>query len=178
MSASARKYAIFAPLLLAAGAGLVALVACENQSGTYVYRGRKYNPETKCLEAPRALDVIEVEQLPALCVDTCLTQKDYDGGLAVYVSQTCPPYPPGFDVSGREPLCVPALEAASRATGCLPPPPDGGPDATDDARSPDADAPDAGGDGASPDAGTDAGDGGGAGDAGGDGGDAGDAGPG
>ena len=61
MKVSARKYAIFAPLLLAAGAGLVALVACENQSGTYVYRGRKYDPGTKCLEAPRALDVIEVD---------------------------------------------------------------------------------------------------------------------
>ncbi|MBK8213814.1 MAG: hypothetical protein IPK71_08690 [Myxococcales bacterium] len=143
MRASARKYAIFAPLLLAAGAGLVALVACENQSGTYVYRGRKYDPGTKCLEAPRALDVIEVEQLPALCVDTCLTQKDYDGGLAVYVSQTCPPYPPGFDVSGKEPLCVPALEAAKNASGCIPPPPDGGPDASGDADTPDASTPDA-----------------------------------
>lgn len=177
MSVSARKYVFLAPLLLAAGAGLVALVACENQSGTYVYRGRKYDPGTKCLEAPRALDVLEVDQLPALCVDTCLTQRDYDGGLAVYVSQTCPPYPPGFDVSGKEPLCVPALEAAKWAKGCIPPPPDGGPDATDDASLPDAETPDAAVDGA-PDAGTDSGDAGAAGDASNDGGDAVDAGPG
>jgi hypothetical protein len=74
---------------------------------------------------------------------------DYDGGLAVYVSQTCPPYPPGFDVSGKEPLCVPALRAAEQATGCVPAPPDGGLDASDDAERPDAQTPDA----QSPDAG-------------------------
>lgn len=119
---------------LALGAVAVAVlgsagVACDNQKGTFVYRGRKYDPEKKCLDDLRALDVIEVEMQPALCAPVCLVQKDYDGGDAVYVSDVCPPYPPGFDTSGSHPLCAPALLAFDTRGGCLPEPPDASADA-------------------------------------------------
>jgi len=129
------------------GAGLVAVAACENQRGTYVYRGRRFNG--KCLEPTRALDVIEIEVQPALCAPVCLTQNDYDGGRSVYVSNVCPPYPPGFDTSGQDPLCLPALIAADDVDSCLP---DGGADADAGPALPDASdaGPDA--DDASPDA--------------------------
>lgn len=126
---------------LVAGAGLVALVAlaaCEAQVGTYVYRGRKYDPEKQCLEATKSLDVVDSTQEPALCLAVCLVQNAYDGGRATYVSTTCPPYPYGFDTSGKDPSCAAALRAADQKSGCLPPPPDGGPDAAPDASLADA----------------------------------------
>jgi len=115
--------------------GLFAVVACD-RTGTYVYRGRKYDPTKQCLEAVRSLDVVEATSEPALCVPVCLVQTSYDGGTGVYVSGTCPPYPYGFDMSGKDPLCVPALRAADQVSGCLPLPPDGGPDASPDATVP------------------------------------------
>ena len=120
--------------LLAFG-GLFAVVACD-RTGTYVYRGRKYDPTKQCLEAVRSLDVVEATNEPALCVPVCLVQTSYDGGTAVYVSSTCPPYPYGLDTSGKDPMCVPALRAADQVSGCLPLPPDGGPDASPDATVP------------------------------------------
>ncbi len=112
--------------------GLFAVMACD-RTGTYVYRGRKYDPTKQCLEAVRSLDVVEATNEPALCVPVCLVQTSYDGGTGVYVSSTCPPYPYGFDLSGKDPMCAPALRAADQVSGCLPLAPDGGPDASPDA---------------------------------------------
>ncbi len=154
--------------LFSLAAALVAVAACENQTGTYVYRGRQYDPKEKCLGATRALDVIDLTTEPALCAPVCLVQTKYDGGEAVYVSNVCPPYPPDFDTSGSNALCPEALVAADNASGCVPQPPDAGPDAAPDATVEDAaptDASDAApldgapadaSDGAPTDAGTDA----------------------
>jgi hypothetical protein len=134
MKVMSRTRFVLAIGLLAFG-GLIAAVACD-QTGTAVYRGRRYDPDKRCLEATRALDVVEAKGPPDLCLPICLVQTAYDGGIGVYVSSTCPPYPYGFDLSGKEPLCAPALRAADQVSGCLPLPPDGGPDASPDATVP------------------------------------------
>lgn len=138
--------------------GLVAVAACDDQVGTYVYRGRKYDPEKQCLEAIRSLDVIDSKTEPALCAPVCLVQTAYDGGRAVYVSSTCPPYPFGFDTTGKDPMCVPALTAADRVGGCLPAPPDGGRDGAPEPVDASLDASDAGTDASQVDASSDSGD--------------------
>ena len=148
------RVAVAVGLVACVCAGLVVVAACDNQAGTYVYRGRRYNPEKMCLEDRRALDVVDSNREPALCLPICLVQTAYDGGLGVYVSSTCPPYPYGFDTTGREPTCVAALRAARQANGCLSPLPDGGPDAAPDSG---ADASADGGEDASADAATDGG---------------------
>lgn len=127
--------------LAAALVAVATMTACDNQKGTYVYRGRLYNPAQKCLDPTRALDIIEIEREPALCAPACLVQnKTYDGGTAVYVSDVCPPYPPEFDTSGSHPLCPEAVLAFDNRRTCGL---DGGPDPEPDAQVADTGAQDA-----------------------------------
>lgn len=120
---------------------LLALVlACEDGS-YYAYVGNAYDPSRNCMDPSSAIDIFTGSDPGATCAPICLTASDFDGGTVVYISKECGPTPPGADISGTDPLCVPALGAFNRGDGgdvCLPeggstnPPPEAGTDASSD----------------------------------------------
>ncbi len=121
--------------------------------GAHVLEGQRFDPSRGCLEKTSTLDVLDGPPPAQPCAPLCLLQTTSDGGTALYVSRSCPPFPPQWDTSAKDPRCALALAAASRNDSCLsdggsthPPvdaspeasPPDAGPDAPSDAP---ADAP-------------------------------------
>lgn len=110
--------------------------ACTD-SPTHVFFGQEYDPVRDCLDSVTAVDTVSGNDTGQSCDLTCIaTPPDPEAGVAVYVSRTCPPYPPLFDTSGSSPECELALAAANRKATCLD---DGGSTSTlppDDAGSP------------------------------------------
>jgi len=132
--------------VLAAAAAIACIMhtsACKDD-GTHVYVGQFYLEGRNCLGTTSALDVISGDE-PGTCTPVCIIQKRANAARSVFVSTTCPPYPPTveFDVSGTDPVCAPALAALARNDTCatdggssnpLPPAADaGGADASADA---------------------------------------------
>lgn len=104
--------------------GLVA-IACSmhttacNEQGTYLLVGRFYLESRDCLGTTSTIDVIGGDG-PNPCPPTCLVQKNYEAGTAVYVTSTCGPYPPDLDAAGTDPRCARALAANQRNDTCQP----------------------------------------------------------
>ncbi len=100
------------------------LVACVLHAGcgdpSYVLEGRFYVAERDCLGTAASIDVVSGEEPAKTCAPTCLLQRAYDGGRAVYVTTTCGPFAFDFDVSGTDPRCAPALAAFDRDDTCKP----------------------------------------------------------
>jgi hypothetical protein len=103
---------------LAVVAGTTLVIACKDD-GTHVYVGRFFREERSCLGTTSALDVISGD-VPGECAPVCLIQRRAEGGRSVYVATMCPPYPTPaeFDLSGTDPVCVPALDALARNDTC------------------------------------------------------------
>lgn len=93
-------------------------IACDDP-GTYLLVGRFYLEKRDCLGTSSTIDAISGDG-PKPCPATCLVQKDYDGGTAVYVTATCGPYPPDLDPAGTDPRCAKALAAFERNDTCQP----------------------------------------------------------
>jgi hypothetical protein len=136
-SARARRVALAVLAASALCAGVAELSACKDD-GTHVYVGRFYLESRGCLGTTSSVDVIEGD-LPGDCDPVCLIQHRADSARSVYVATMCPPYPSRveFDVSGTDPVCVPALAALARNDTCATdggsahplPPPDAAADA-------------------------------------------------
>lgn len=127
-------------LVILAGAGALACslhaTACREE-GTYLLSGRFYLDARDCLGTASTIDVVSGDG-PNPCAPTCLVQKDYDGGTAVYVTSTCGPYALDLEASGTDPRCAKALAAFERNDTCQangtstnPPKTDAGADAGD-----------------------------------------------
>jgi hypothetical protein len=132
-----------------AGVLLVSFFACDD-AGSYVYAGRAYDAEQRCLDPYQALDVVRSKGGSAGCEAVCLMKS----GTA-YVSTMCAPYPFGFELTAAEdPLCKDALTALKCGSDCGT---DGGPPSectfgAPDAAEPQETGPDAGEDANSTDA--------------------------
>jgi hypothetical protein len=110
--AAALALAVAAPI-----ACILHMPACKDD-GTHVYLGQFYNEGRRCLGTPSAVDVVSGD-VPGDCAPICLHQNRADGGHAIYVATMCAPYPgPDFDMSGTDPLCIPALAALARGDVC------------------------------------------------------------
>lgn len=108
-----------AVLASAAAAALAALIACGK--GTHAYTARPYDPARNCLAQTTAVDAVDGTDPGLNCARKCaLSPKPDDGGPSVaYISTACPPYPPGFDMSGLVGACPAAIAAADREDYCL-----------------------------------------------------------
>ncbi len=96
------------------------LVAACDDTPTHIFYGQEYNPTLGCLESVTVVDTIGGDDTGQSCALVCVASPaDPEAGVSVYVSTTCPPYPPLFDVSGNDPQCTPALAAARSGTTCL-----------------------------------------------------------
>lgn len=97
----------------------VAASACSD-SQTHVYYGQGYDPVRDCLDSVVVVDIISGTDTGQSCPLVCIaTSQNQDAAVSVYVSTTCPPYPPLFDTSGTNPQCPLALAAANRKATCL-----------------------------------------------------------
>jgi hypothetical protein len=104
----------------------ICAAACDDEQ-THIFYGQAYDPTHDCLDTVTAVDTIGGADTGQSCALVCIASPPDPDAAAdsevVYASTTCPPYPPLFDSSGSNPLCVPALAAAKRQSTCLP---DGG----------------------------------------------------
>jgi hypothetical protein len=140
------------------GAALAAAAAaCIDPDASFVYTARPYDRAGMCLEP-----YVELELIPgAGGGDACTSPEAGPAGPgvaclvsssgALYVSTVCPPYPPDYDASGKDPACPAAIAALMNGVSCA---------ASDAASDQGTGAPDAPNDGAAPPA--PGGDGGGA----------------
>jgi hypothetical protein len=113
---------------------LLALGACGDPV-SHPYAGRQYLEDRGCLSLPSVVDVVPGGD-PGSCPPTCLfTNGDPSRGTtrAVYIGTKCPPFPPDYDTSGKDPACEAAIAAFARDDTCLadggsshPPPTDAG----------------------------------------------------
>ncbi|MGH7283721.1 MAG: hypothetical protein ACRELY_19520 [Polyangiaceae bacterium] len=93
--------------------------ACTD-SPTHPFLGQEYDPVRDCLDSVTAVDTISGDDTGESCALVCVaTPPDPEAGVSVYVSTTCPPYPPLFDTSGTSAQCQLALAAANRKATCL-----------------------------------------------------------
>jgi hypothetical protein len=111
------------------------IVAACRDNTSHILQGRLYIDARDCLGTPSSVDVVSGAD-PGTCPAACLVQNTGEGGRAVYVVTTCPPYSPDYDTAGRDPACPKALAAFSRDDTCIADggstnPPDAGADATD-----------------------------------------------
>jgi hypothetical protein len=98
-------------------AAIAIAIGCGDPS--HVYEGRLYLPARDCLGTPSSVDVVEGDRPEGNCASVCLVQPRGDAGSAFYVSTMCPPFPFGFDSTGTDPVCAPALAAFARNSTCL-----------------------------------------------------------
>ena len=109
--------------LLAAGAlaiaatAAIAAAACSD-AVSHVLQGRAYIEGRDCLGTASSIDVVSGTD-PGTCAPACIVQTTFEGGRQVYVTITCPPYPPDYDLSGKDPSCAPALAAFARDDTCI-----------------------------------------------------------
>ena len=95
-------------------------VSACTESPTHVFFGQEYDPVRDCLQSVTAVDTISGNDTGQSCNLVCIAAPpDPEAGVAVYVSTTCPPYPPLFDASGTSAECRLALAAANRKAACL-----------------------------------------------------------
>jgi hypothetical protein len=106
--------------LFLGGFVMVLASACDD-TPTHIFYGQEYNPTLGCLESVTAVDTIGGDDTGQSCALVCVASPpDPEAStVVVYASTTCPPYPPLFDVSGKDPQCAPALAAARSGTTCL-----------------------------------------------------------
>jgi hypothetical protein len=96
-----------------------AFLSCDSDS-VYLYLVNVYDPTNDCITGPEELDVEEGNAVDGSCGPLCIAgQNAIDGGIVVTVSTMCGPPPFGFDVSGSNALCQPALAALARSAYCL-----------------------------------------------------------
>lgn len=115
--------AVGAVLTIGLISGLI-VTACDDDPA-HAFFAQAYEPGRDCLDTVTALDTIDGEDTGQDCPPLCIVSEPgaADAGVTVYVSTTCEPYPPFFDVSQTNPLCAPALLAAKNQSTCFP---DGG----------------------------------------------------
>jgi hypothetical protein len=65
-----------------------------------------------------SIDVVDGPDPSAPCDPLCVVVPSSEGGIAVYVSTECGPYPPAADTSGASPGCARALAAYNRNNTC------------------------------------------------------------
>jgi len=93
--------------------------ACTD-TPTHIFYGQAYEPALDCLDSVTVVDTISGADTGQSCPLVCIAAPPaFEAGVTVYVSTTCAPYPPLFDVSGTDPQCAPALAAARRQSTCL-----------------------------------------------------------
>jgi hypothetical protein len=100
-------------------AGLALSLVCCDSDSDYLYLGNVYDTQYDCLSTVEALDVEEGNVPDGACGPLCLAGEDLDGDVIVAVSTMCGPPPYGVDISGSNPLCVPAFAALARSAYCL-----------------------------------------------------------
>ncbi|MEO8878187.1 MAG: hypothetical protein ABI461_21520 [Polyangiaceae bacterium] len=101
--------------------GFVSLLAAAcTDTPTHIFYGQAYDGTRSCLESVSVVDTIGGDDTGQSCAPICIASPPgFEAGTTVYVSTTCPPYPPLFDTSGNDPQCAPALAAAKTQTTCL-----------------------------------------------------------
>ncbi len=115
------KALLGAALALGAAIAFAALAPACKGSGAHTYSARPFDPARGCLLDPTGVDVVDGTDPGLNCARKCaLSPKPDDGGPPLaYISTECPPYPPGFDMSGLVGACPAAIAAADREDYCL-----------------------------------------------------------
>jgi hypothetical protein len=107
-----RAAAVVACLALA----LAFVAACSDQV-SHILSGRFYVEGRGCLGTPSSVDVVSGGD-PGTCAPACIVQQNAEGGPAVYITTTCPPYSPDYDTTATNLDCTPALAAFARDDTC------------------------------------------------------------
>ncbi len=100
---------------LLAGAASFLWLACDTIVA-YPFVAGQYNPTLDCVDPGEVIDVLGGTYVDASCDATCVVPP-YEAG--VYVTGFCAPFPPGDDISGKNPQCAKALAAIHRHDLCL-----------------------------------------------------------
>ncbi len=118
------KAAVVGSILTIGLISALIVTACDDDP-THVFFGQAYEPGRDCLDTVTAIDTIDGEDPGQDCAPLCIATEPAspDAGVTVYISTTCEPYPPLFDVTEQNPLCAPAHLAAKNQSTCFP---DGG----------------------------------------------------
>jgi hypothetical protein len=90
--------------------------ACSD-TASHILQGSFYVAGRDCLGTPSSVDVVSGGD-PGTCAPACVVQINAEGGPAVYVTTTCPPYSPDWDTTGKNADCAPALAAFARSDTC------------------------------------------------------------
>lgn len=96
---------------------LSAWACTDNVSHLFVANG--FDPARSCTLPSTAVDVVEGDDPGIGCAPVCLADPTEDGGITIYTSTMCTPYPQGIATDGTHPLCAAALAARARGDNCL-----------------------------------------------------------
>jgi hypothetical protein len=102
--------------VVAAAAALAAarlsLTGCSD-AGSHIYTGAPYDPTLACLAPLTGVDVVTGPEPETPCKPVCIVSPPEDGGVTVYVSTMCAPYPnyPNIVNPSGNAACAAALEA-------------------------------------------------------------------
>ena len=97
----------------------VAFAASCITTDSYLYTAQKYDPTNDCVNAYKAIEVVNGSGASATCAPACLTV-----GEDLYVSTLCPPLPAiATAVAADAGTCIAALAAAATGGTCDAPAP-------------------------------------------------------
>ena len=86
----------------------------------HVLPGQLYEAQRDCLDPTTSIAIVDGPDPGLGCAPTCVVTPagQSGGGLGVYVTTECGPYPPLDDVTGSPAGCAGALAALARADAC------------------------------------------------------------
>jgi hypothetical protein len=93
----------------------IGIVACDDPV-SHVYRGHLYLEQRGCVATESTIDIVSGAD-PGSCPPVCLVARSADA-RSVYVGTSCPPFPPDYDSTGKDPACAPAIAAFQRDDEC------------------------------------------------------------
>jgi hypothetical protein len=98
---------------------LASVVACPGP-GTHVLLGHLYEASRDCVDPTSSIDIVDGPEPGSGCPPTCVVTPagQNGGGVGVYVTTTCGPYPPLDDTTGAPAGCADALAAFARSDVC------------------------------------------------------------
>jgi hypothetical protein len=90
----------------------LSLAGCSD-AGSHIYTGAPYDPTLACLAPLTGVDVVTGPEPENPCGPICVVSPPEDGGVTVYVSTMCAPYPnyPNVVNPSGNAACAAALEA-------------------------------------------------------------------
>ena len=100
-------------LVAAAALGAIAATGACEETASYVYTARRYDPDAACLEPYRPVEVVDGPGAAATCRASCIAV-----GEDVFVTAMCPPLPlNATELDFDSEVCVAARGASSVTCG-------------------------------------------------------------